>query len=263
MSSNTLITYLRNWHLYLLVGTGFFLSHHLTAQSVATTAPQQKTETRSWEDSTLLNLFLPPLEIFLQTAETAPSVQRAEAFVKEQTHRLDATRKEWLNNFRLNTNYSYGSMGSMTESSATGQGTYFQYFGEEMSLYNVGGSITIPLDLFFGRQDRIKAGKAQIEQAKQEKALMIEQRKIAITELYAVAASQLRVLRANADANASGESTVKLSELEYLNGNLSFDEISRRKREYALAAASFEESKAMLFSTILRLELLTGIKLIK
>jgi len=151
----------------------------------------------------------------------------------------------------------------MTESSATGQGTYFQYFGEEMSLYNVGGSITIPLDLFFGRQDRIKAGKAQIEQAKQEKALMIEQRKIAITELYAVAASQLRVLRANADANASGESTVKLSELEYLNGNLSFDEISRRKREYALAAASFEESKAMLFSTILRLELLTGIKLIK
>jgi len=92
---------------------------------------------------------------------------------------------------------------------------------------------------------------------------MIEQRKIAITELYAVAASQLRVLRANADANASGESTVKLSELEYLNGNLSFDEISRRKREYALAAASFEESKAMLFSTILRLELLTGIKLIK
>lgn len=215
------------------------------------------------QDSTLLSLSMPPLEVFLQTAETAPSVKRAEAFVKEQTHRLDATRREWLNNLRFNTNYSYGSMGSMTESSATGQGTYFQYFGEEMSLYNVGGSITIPLDFFFGRQDRIKAGRAQIEQAKQEKAVMVEQRKIIITELYSAAISQCRMLKIAADANTAGESTIKLSELEYINGSITLDELSRRQREYALAAASYEDSKAALFSAILRLELLTGIKLIK
>jgi hypothetical protein len=47
-------------------------------------------------------------------------------------------------------------------------------------LYNVGGSITIPLDLFFGRQDRIKPGRHRLN-SETEKTLMIEQRKIAIT----------------------------------------------------------------------------------
>lgn len=250
--------------LYLMAGACLFSTHNLVAQSGVSTPTNANTNTSaSTQDSALFNLTLPPLEVFLETAEAAPSVQRVEALINEQAHRLDATRKEWLNNFRLNTNYSYGSMGSMTESSATGQGTYFQYFGEEMSLYNVGGSITIPMDLFFGRQDRIKAGKAQIEQARQEKALMIEQRKIAITELYAAAVNQLRMLKITAEANTLGESSVKLSEMEYLNGSLPLDELSRRKRENALAAASYEETQAALFSAILRLEILTGLKLIK
>jgi outer membrane protein TolC len=220
-------------------------------------------QTSTQADSSLLHLTLPPLDIFLQTAESAPTVKRAEAFIKEQEHRLNITRKEWLNYFRLNTNYSYGAMGSMTESSATGQGTYFQYFGEEMSLYNVGGSIAIPLDLFFSRPEKIKASKAQVEQALQDKAALTEQRKMVITELYALAVSQLNIVKVTAEANTVAESTVKLAELDYLNGAITLDDLSTIKRNNALAATAYEESKASLFSAVLRLELLTGIKLIK
>jgi len=214
------------------------------------------------EDARLLALTLPPLETFLASAEKSPSVLRAKAYQEEQEHRLAVTRKEWLNNIRGNANYSYGSMGSMTESSATGQGTYFQYFGENMSLYNVGGSVTIPLDLFFGRNDRIKANKSQIEQAKFQMEQTIEERKLVITEVYASLVASLKMLKTTTEAYTIAESDVKLGELEYLNNSITLQELSGRRRDFTLSAASYEETKAKLFIAVHQLELITGIKLI-
>ena len=87
------------------------------------------------EDAQLLTLTIPPLETFLEKAETSPTVSRAKAYQEEQEHRLDVTRKEWLNYIRGNANYSYGSMGSMTETSATGQWYVFPVFrGEHVAI---------------------------------------------------------------------------------------------------------------------------------
>jgi|GEM_PF-636031 len=215
------------------------------------------------DDVDLLDIKLPLLDVFLQTAESSPVVMQAKAYEKEQSYRLNVTKKEWMNYIRGVANYSYGSMGSMTESSATGQGTYFQYFGEVMSLFNVGGSITVPLDLFFGRTDKIKAGKAQVEQAKYQTLQTIEDRKIVITELYAAIIRHLRLLKTTAEATTVAESNVRMGELDYINGSITLQEISGRKRDLTLAMSSYEESKAELFKAVMRLEMITGIKIIK
>lgn len=214
------------------------------------------------EDAQLLTLTLPPLETFLESAEKSPETMRAKAYQEEQEHRLNVTRKEWLNNIRGNANYSYGSMGSMTESSATGQGTYFQYFGENMSLFNIGGSVTVPLDLFFGRNDKIKANKSQIEQAKFQKEQTIEDRKLVIIEIYASLATHLKMVKITAQSYIIAESSIKMGELEYVNNSITLEELSARRRDLAIAAASYEETKAKLFTAVRHLELITGIKLI-
>lgn len=214
------------------------------------------------EDAPLLTLVLPPLEKFLEQAEQSPTVSRAKAYQEEQEHRLNVTKKEWLNNIRGNSNYSYGSMGSMTETSATGQGTYFQYFGEEMSLYNIGASVTFPLDFFFGRKDRIKANQSQIEQAKYQVEQTIEDRKLVITQVYAEMVANLRMLKITAGAFTVAETNVKLGELEYANNSITLQELSGRHRDMTLAAASYEETKSKLYTSVRHLELITGIKLI-
>jgi outer membrane protein TolC len=214
------------------------------------------------EDKPLLLLVVPPLQTFLEKAELSPTVSRAKAYQEEQEHRLNVTKKEWMNYIRANSNYSYGSMGSMTETSATGQGTYFQYFGEEMSLYNIGGSVTIPLDLFFGRKDRIKANQSQIEQAKHQVEQTIEDRKLVITQVYAELVANLRMLKITAGAFTVAETNVKLGEMEYANNNITLQELSGRHRDQTLAAASYEETKSNLYTSVRHLELITGIKLI-
>jgi outer membrane protein TolC len=214
-------------------------------------------------DTEYLSIEIPPLSVFLETIEQAPSVQQAKSFEKEQTYRLKVTKNEWLNNIRGVANYSYGSMGSMTESSATGQGTYFQYFGEVMSLYNVGASLTLPLDLFFNRGNRIKTQEATVEQARYQTLKAIEDRKLIITEVYSNVVRLSRLLKVTAEASAISASAVDLTELDYVNGTGSMQDLSEMKRENALSVSNYEELKAELFKAIFQLEIMTGINIIK
>jgi outer membrane protein TolC len=232
--------------------------HDSTNNAAATSMPASFNLT----EEAYMNVSLPPLEAFLQTAETSPGVLRSKAYVKEQEYRMNVTKKEWLNYIRANANYSYGSMGSMTESSATGQGTYFQFYGEVMSLYNIGGSITFPLDFFFGRLDRIKANKSQVDQAKYQTLQEIETRKIQITELYASVLRNLSLLKITAEAKTVAESNVKMGEMEYINGSTTLQVLSGQRRDLTLAASSYEDIKSELFKAILTLELITGIKIL-
>jgi len=56
-------------------------------------------------DDQLLTLTLPPLEIFLERADQSPTTLRAKAYQEEQEHRLNVTRKEWLNNDMFSPKY--------------------------------------------------------------------------------------------------------------------------------------------------------------
>ena len=131
-----------------------------------------------------------------------------------------------------------------------------------MSLYNIGASLTLPLDLFFGRNDRIKANQSQIEQAKYQVEQTIEDRKLVITQVYSELVANLRMLRVTAGAFTVAETNVKLGELEYANNSITLQELSGRNRDLTLAAASYEETKSKLFTSVRHLELITGIKLI-
>jgi outer membrane protein TolC len=131
-----------------------------------------------------------------------------------------------------------------------------------MSLYNVGASISLPLDLFFGRKDRIKAGQSQIEQAKFQVEETLEVRKMEITQVYAELVANLRMMKYVAESFTATLSNVKLGEMEYANNSITLQELSGRRRDLTLAATSYEEAKSKLFISVRHLELITGIKLI-
>jgi outer membrane protein TolC len=211
----------------------------------------------------LQNIELPPLQYFLDAALNSPTVNMNRALKKEQENRLKITKREWLNNIRGNGNYSYGSMGSMTESSATGQSTYFQYFGEVMSLYNIGASITIPLDLIFSQKNKIKAQEAVVEQANYKLLQAIEDRKLLIVETYSIAIQNLKSLRVTEESVAISNSSVKFAELEYINGRINLSELNTIKRAQTLALLTNQEAKTALTVAIQKLEILTNVKIIK
>lgn len=215
------------------------------------------------ESIDLLDVKLPPLQVFLDAAINAPSVEMYRSSKREQEERMNLIKNEWLNYIRGVANYSYGSMGSMTEASSTGQSTYFQYYGETMSLYNVGASITLPLDLFFNRKHKLNIQENQIEQANNRLLLALEERKIVIIENYSVAVQNLELLRVSQEAVSIAHSSVKLGELEYINGKIDLTALNALNREQTLSMSTHQEAKTALTIAILKLELLTNVKIIK
>jgi len=230
--------------------------------TIITKATSENVNGETTDNIELLNVELPPLQYFLDAALNAPTVEMFRAMKKEQEIRLKLTKNEWLNYLRGVSNYSYGSMGSMTEASATGQSTYFQYYGQTMSLYNVGASLTLPLDLFFNRKSKINAQEAQIEQANYRLLQAIEDRKILIIENYSIAVQNLELLRVLQESVTIANSSVKMGELEYINGKIDLAALSALKREQTLALSTHQDAKATLNRAILKLELLTNLKII-
>lgn len=245
----------------------FFLllskSHSIIAQVSNENVTDTTLDSTNSGNIDLLNVKLPPLQVFLDAAINAPSVEMYRSSKREQEERMSLINNEWLNYIRGVANYSYGSMGSMTEASSTGQSTYFQYYGETMSLYNVGASITLPLDLFFNRKHKIKIQKDLIEQANFRLLLALEERKAIIIENYSIAVQNLELLRVSQDAVSIAHSTVKLGELEYINGKIGLDVLNNLNRERTVAMLTNQEAKTALTIALQKLELLTNVKIIK
>lgn len=238
-------------------------SHLIIAQVSDKSVTDTITVSTNAESIDLLNVKLPPLQIFLDAAINAPSVEIYRSSKKEQEKRMILIKNEWLSYIRGVANYSYGSMGSMTEASSTGQSTYFQYYGETMSLYNVGASITLPLDLFFNRKHKQNIQKDLIEQANFRLLLALEERKVVIIENYSIAVQNLELLRVSQNAVSIAHSSVKLGELEYINGKIGLDVLNNLNREQTVAMLTNQEAKTALSIAILKLELLTNVKIIK
>ena len=247
----------------IFIFLSLFKSHSIIAQGNNENVIDSTSLKSNPESIDLLNVKLPPLQIFLDAAINAPSVEMYRSSKREQEERMNLIKNEWLNYIRGVANYSYGSMGSMTEASSTGQSTYFQYYGETMSLYNVGASITLPLDLFFNRKHKINIQKDLIEQANFRLLLALEERRAIIIENYSIAVQNLDLLRVSLDAVSLAHSTVDLGELEYINGKISLAVLNNLNRELTVAMLTNQEAKTALTIALQKQELLTNVKIIK
>jgi outer membrane protein TolC len=215
------------------------------------------------DDDDYINMVLPPLSELLKAALNAPSVELLRSSKREQEESLGLVKKEWLSYIRALGNYSYGSMGSTTETTASGTSSYYQFTGEVQSLYNIGAGLTIPLDLLFNRKTKIKIQKERIEQVDYQIQQAIEERKIMIIETYAEAVQYLHTVKSMAENMALANSEIKMNEIGYLEGTVQFSELSGKKRTQSEALLSYEIAKSNLNKTLLRLELLTEVKIIK
>lgn len=250
-------------HIVLIIISIIVPALQICAQTINTEAKASTGDTLSIENVELMNIELPPLQKLLETAINAPTVEMYRALKKENEGRLSLIKNEWMNHVRGVLNYSYGSMGSMTETSASGQSTYFQYFGEQMSLYNIGATISLPVDLFLNRKNKLNVYKSLVEQSDYKILEALEQRKMLIVENYSMAIQNLELLRVSQDALSIAKANVKLGEFEYINGSMVLDGLNELRREETVALSTHQEAKTALTIAILKLELLTNIKIIK
>jgi len=208
------------------------------------------------------SIVLPPLSVFLETAENGSRVNLQKAKKEEEEGSLIKIEREWMSSIRAFGNYQYGALGANVMN-ATTAGQTLQYSSQVQSIYNGGIAFTLPLDIIWDRKNRIRTQQARIKQSDYQIKQALEELKIEISEFYLVALQQLNTLKVRSESVTIANSDIKMSEANFLNGHLTLSEYSYRKSMQATAITNYEATKAELNKAILHLELLTNIKILK
>lgn len=218
-------------------------------------------------DSASLNkleeVVLPTVDELFVAARSAPIVKYYQSRTKEEAHVLSTVKQEWLNYIRIIGGYQYGHLGSnsyVNQGGATNPVT--QISGNSQSYYDVGVAVSIPIDQFSDRRNRIKRQKEKIEQTKYEVERYYNEQKLLIAESYTEAVRCLSLLKVRSEALRLAEAQYKVSLDDFSHNKITASDLSRMKNIHSSAVGDFELIRAQLVNALIRLEVLSGYRIL-
>lgn len=204
-----------------------------------------------------IKLKLPPLDSLFENAKKNPLIQIHDAKKEEEIGLLSKEKKSWLKYFSVGSSYHYGIQAYTSGYSDSATPVYYQYNNNATSYYNVGGSVSIPLDDLFDRKRRIKNQKLLIKESEYIKEQKIDELKQEIIELYTAILSNLSILKLKAEYMAFAKAQYQVVENEFINGKIEASLLSDKKKVQTDAASEYETIRAILNNSLLKLEVLT------
>lgn len=246
-----------------------------TRQATSTPQPQQvqpSTNAQSGAElsdinnltvESYMNMKLPPLYDLLERARNSAQVEQYRASKEMEERELKSVRRSWLDGVKLNAGYDYGSMNSYNTMAIEGDPYYtYSASGREQSWWSIGASFTLPLTQIFDRNNRIKKQKKRIESINYEMERYHDEISLLIIEDYTSATMNLAMLNNAAKTMMQAQAQYELSESDFLNGQMSPQELGNQRAIQDNATQNYYKILAELNKSLLRLEVLTHSKLI-
>ena len=230
-----------------------------------------KMEDARWETVTVMqtgkevpleieNLELPPLSIFLDAVIENATVRRAQSQVEQQKNEYRIEKRNWWNYFRLNGSYAFGRFNSLNENSET---LVDWYQSTSVGTFNLGASISIGLGDLFNRPLKLKNYRYNIEQLQYTQDEVMEERKLRVLEAYNAVTEQLATIKAKAETAALYNAQMKISENNFIQGKIDIISLSLERARRTGAVTNYEQSRVALHNSIVLLEMLTNVRIIK
>lgn len=208
------------------------------------------------------NIDLPPLSVFLDAAYENATIKRQEAVMDEKMAAYTIVKRQWLNYFRVNGSYSYGRFSALTDRSDIETPLFQAWSGTAQHTYNIGAGFSVSLGDLFTRHHQLKVQKAIMRQAQYQYDEVVEARKLKILDAYNSVVEQLATIKAKAEAAAMYNAQMKISENEFVNGQVTLIALSLERSRRTSALVTFQECKVQLHNAITLLELLTNVKVL-
>lgn len=207
-------------------------------------------------------LSIPPLQVLFENAKNSPAVQLYQAKMEEQTSLLKTEKRSWMKYFKVGTSWQYGRIGSNSAFSDEYTPLFYQYSSAKQNNYYVSATLSVPLDDFFDRKNRIQ------RQIKATKSTQIEidkwhdEQKLKIIEMYTKAIQALAVLKKKSEALAIINTQYEMTANDFKNGNAKISDLSSAKKQQIDMVESYEQTRSSLNSSLLELEVLSMTKII-
>ncbi len=201
-----------------------------------------------------LSAYLPPLQVLIDTAiARSPEVQLTDIQVKTAEYSLRQQHRDWADLVSAGGGYSVSNFN---------RAQFLPDAGIQPAViqgYSVNVGVSVPLNFFIGRQDRLRSAKLQTETAEVQKDL--QQR--AIKEQVILTYNQLLLLQKQiaifTEALESSYLIYDMSIERFKDGELTLDELGSSTSLKANTAFQAEQLRTQFRDTYARLERLVGV----
>ena len=92
---------------------------------------------------------------------------------------------------------------------------------------------------------------------------VMEERKLKVLEAYNAVTEQLATIKAKAETAALYNAQMKISENDFIQGKINIISLSLERARRTGAVTNYEQSRVTLHNSIVLLEMLTNVKIIK
>ena len=233
-----------------------------------------KMEDSKWENATvgqtvkelqyeIEKLELPPLSVFLDAVTENATVKKARSQIEQVKNEYRIEKREWWNYFRLNGSYAFGRFNTLNENSETFTDWYQSTSVGTRHTFNLGATFSIGLGDIFNRPLKLKDYRYRIEQLQFSQDEVMEDRKLKILEAYNAVTEQLATIKAKAETAALYNAQIKISEYNFVQGKITITELAVERARRSGAVTIYEQARVALHNSIILLEMLTNVNIIK
>lgn len=209
------------------------------------------------------NYHLPPLEVLFENARNNPRIKAVEAAVRASRAELRSTRRDWLQYFSVRAGYTYGILGTYTDTETQYNPLTTVYSGATQSSWSVGANVNIPLNSLFNQSSKVKQQQEKYIQSQYEQESIFNEIKNEIIEIYCNIQYQLKLLKIATESQTLYDADYNVSEANFINDNNNQNRLlSDIKHSHQVALTEYETIVNNLNILFLKLEIISNTKII-
>lgn len=242
---------------YVFVGLMFLLV------TICRVDAQEVSDISQLSEEDYSRIELPPLSVLFENAKNNPIYEMAD--VKAAIERKLLKKEKWtfLGFFSLRGSYQYGMFGNESTYTDVAVAPYLTYSTQAQNGYTVGAGLSIPLDELFDLKGRINRQRLTLKSAELEREIKYDEIKKNIIEMYAMATSQIRVLKMRSESLVLASVQYEISEKNFANGTIDSSDLAVDKERQSTAREGYENSKFELTKSLMILELISRTPIIR
>jgi len=206
---------------------------------------------------------LPPLDSLIRWAQNnSPQTRFYQADEEFWALEEQAARNNWLQAISLNGGYSYGIFDNLSNQQLAGDPNASQVLlSTTQSRFNLSASVSIPLDLIFGRKRQIQSAQADREKSiASNQSSLLEIRDAVISQYYELILAYDNFMIANAMLD-SYRIAAQRAHNDFRNGVITYEQFNSIQSEFNTGIQKKNSRRIELVMGLKKLESLIGKKI--
>lgn len=200
---------------------------------------------------------LPPLAILFENAKANPQILSLEKAREIAQAEVAKQKRHIFSYVRAHASYSYGIGDSWGTSESAYSPMLTQYQGTKNNYWNIGASLSLPLEDILDLTASVKRKKLEVNQAVLAKDIAFDQLKLQIASLFVRITNNLVALKATGEAAAAYIGAGSLNREDFENGNQTISAYAFDKQREVGSVQSYQALQTMITTDIITLEILT------